>query len=77
MASKTGHLYKCRKVIADANDGNTGLVTASIDIDKSTFCVSISAADSLDVTSGYIKFGVNFADFNEAVDVNRITKRSY
>jgi hypothetical protein len=77
IASKTGHLYKCKKVIADTNDGNAGLVTASIDIDKSTFAVSISAADSLDVTSGYISFGVQFADFNEVAEVNRITKRSY
>jgi hypothetical protein len=74
--SKTGHLYKCTKVAADAN-GSPGLVTASIDIDKSTFTVSVGAADSLDVTSNYIKFGVSFADLNEVVDVNRVTKRSY
>lgn len=71
-ASATGHLYKCNKI--DAGNGN---VTASIDIDNAAFAVSVSAADSLDVTSDYIAFGVNFADFNEAADVNRVTKRSY
>jgi hypothetical protein len=76
-ASKTGHLYKCSKVAADANYGSAGIVTASIDIDKSIFTVSLKAADSLDVTSDYIKFGVNFGDFNETADVNRVTKRSY
>ncbi|MGD0571384.1 MAG: cellulase family glycosylhydrolase [Sedimentisphaerales bacterium] len=76
-ASKTGHLYQCSKVIADTSNGNAGLVTASIDIDNATFAVSVSAANSLDVTSNYIAFGVNFADFNEAVNVNRVTKRSY
>jgi hypothetical protein len=77
VASKTGHLYKCSKVVADTNNGGAGLVTASIDIDQSTFTVSVSKADLLDVMSNYIKFGVSFADFNEVVDVNRVTKRSY
>jgi hypothetical protein len=72
-----GHLYKCSKVVADTSNGNAGVVTASIDIDNATFSVSVSAAGSLDVTSDYIAFGVNFADFNEIVDVNRVTKRSY
>jgi hypothetical protein len=76
-ASKTGHLYKCSKVVADTSNGNAGVVTASIDIDNTTFAVSISAADSLDVTSDYIAFGVNFGDFNEVVNVDRVTKRSY
>ncbi|MGD0596362.1 MAG: cellulase family glycosylhydrolase [Sedimentisphaerales bacterium] len=76
-ASRTGHLYKCSKVVADTSNGNAGLVTASIDIDNATFAVSVSAADSLDVTSDYIAFGVNFGDFNEVDDVNRVTKRSY
>ena len=75
--SKTGHLYKCSKVVADTSNGNAGLVTASIDIDNATFAVSVSAANSLDVTSDYIAFGVNFGDFNEVVNVNRVTKRSY
>ena len=75
--SKTGHLYKCCKVIADTNDGNAGTVTASIDIDKAVFTVSVTNADSLDVTSDYIDFGVQFGDFNEIQDVNRVTKRSY
>ncbi len=75
--SKTGHLYKCSKVVADTNNGDAGLVTESIDIDKAIFTVSVKSADSLDVTSDYITFGVNFGDFNETADVNRITKRSY
>jgi len=76
-ASGTGHLYKCSKVVADTSNGSAGFVTASIDIDNATFSVSISAADSLDVTSDYTAFGVNFADFNEVANVNRVTKRSY
>jgi hypothetical protein len=76
-ASKTGHLYKCSKVVADTSNGSAGLVTASIDIDNAVFTVLVSAADSLDVTSDYIAFGVNFGDFNEIDDVNRVTKRSY
>ena len=76
-ASKTGHLYKCSKVVAGTSNGNAGVVTASIDIDNATFAVSVSAADSLDVTLDYIAFGVKFADFNETAYVNRVTKRSY
>jgi hypothetical protein len=76
-ASKTGHLYKCSKVVADTSNGSAGLVTASIDIDNATFALSVSAADSLDVTSDYTAFGINFGDFNEIDDVSRVTKRSY
>ena len=72
-----GYLYKCSKVVADTSNGDAGVVTASIDIDKATFAVSISGADSLDVTSDPIRFGVNFGDFNEVAYVDRATKRSY
>jgi len=68
-----GHLYKCSKVVADTSNGNAGVVTASIDIDNATFSVSVSAADSLDVTSNHIPFRVNFADFNEVA----VTERSH
>jgi len=65
-ASKKGHLYNCSKinpVIAPVEDVNT-LVTASIDLDKCTFTVSIIKSD-LKVTSGDGKFGLSFAAFNE------------
>jgi arabinogalactan endo-1,4-beta-galactosidase len=75
-AAKTGHLYKCSKVVADAN-GNTGLVTAQVDTDKATFTVSINGANAIDAASASIPFGISFADFNEAVDVNRVTGRSW
>jgi hypothetical protein len=74
-ASKTGHLFKCSKVVADAN-GDTGLVTAQVDIDKATFTVSVNGANAID-TSGSIPFGISFADFNETVYVNSVTGRSW
>jgi endoglucanase len=75
-ASKTGHLYKCSKVVADINDGNTGFVTAQVDTDKATFTVSINGANAIN-TSGSIPFGISFADFNETVPVNSVTGRSW
>jgi hypothetical protein len=60
---KTGHAYKCSKVV-DPN----GIVTATIDLDKCTFAISISKAN-LVVTSGDVVFGIRFADFNEPADV--------
>jgi hypothetical protein len=74
--SKPG-LYRCSKVAADTSNGSAGSVTASIDILNAIFAVSISGADSLDVTSDPIPFRVNFGDFNEVANVNRVTKRSY
>jgi len=65
-ASKKGHLYKCSKVnpvITPIADANT-LVTASIDLDKCTFTISITKAD-LDTVSGDAKFGISFDAFNE------------
>ncbi len=60
FVAKTGHSYKCSKVPVDSN----GLVTATIDLDKCTFAISISKAD-LVVTSGDVVFDLRFADFNE------------
>ena len=71
-----GHLYKCSKVVADAN-GDPGLVTAQVDIDKATFTVSVSGASAIDAASASIPFGISFADFNEIVVVNRDTGRSW
>jgi hypothetical protein len=75
-ASKTGHLYKCAKDVNDAN-GAPEVVTAQVDIDKATFTLSVSKANAINSTSNPIRFGISFADFNEAVDVNRVTGRSW
>ena len=75
-ASKTGHLFKCSKVAADAN-GNTGIVTALVDTDKATFTLSVNGANAIDASSASIPFGISFADFNETIDVNRVTGRSW
>ena len=78
-ASKTGHLYKCAKDVNDAN-GSPGVVTAQVDIDKATFTLSVNKANAIDANDANtapIRFGVSFADFNEAVDVNRVTGRSW
>jgi|GEM_PF-512008 len=74
--NKTGHLFKCSKVVADTN-GDTGLVTAQVDTDKATFTVSVSGASAIDTASASIPFGISFADFNEIVVVNRVTGRSW
>jgi hypothetical protein len=74
-ASKTGHLYKCSKVVADAN-GEPGVVTAQVDTDKATFTLSVNGANAI-ATSGSIPFGISFADFNETVPVNSVTGRSW
>jgi hypothetical protein len=75
-ASKTGHLFKCSKVVADAN-GEPGIVTAQVDTDKATFTVSVNGANAIDATLGSIPFGISFADFNETVPVNSVTGRSW
>jgi hypothetical protein len=68
-AAKSGHSYKCSKIVADANVGDAGKVTAAIDLDKCTYTVSVSGANLVDV-NGVVPFGLRFADFNEAKDVN-------
>jgi hypothetical protein len=68
-ASKKGHLYKCSKihpVITPVTDVNT-LITASIDLDKCIFTVSITKAN-LDAVSGDLKLGLSFAAFDETDD---------
>jgi len=74
--NKTGYLFRCSKVVADAN-GDTGLVTAQVDIDKATFTLSVSGASAIDAASASIPFGISFADFNEIIVVNRVTGRSW
>ena len=58
-----------------------GFVTAQVDIDKATFTLSVNKANAIyankDANSAPIRFGISFADFNEAVDVNRVTGRSW
>jgi hypothetical protein len=81
VAAKTGHSYKCSKVLMDTNDCNAGLVTAQINLDKCAFKVSVKHADGLDIglNNGIVAFGINFGndDFNQAVNVYVITGRSY
>ena len=76
VAAKTGHIYKCSKVTADAN-GDSGTVTAQIDLDKATFTVSVAGANGLDASSSSVSFGISFADFNETADVTLATGRSW
>jgi len=71
-----GHVFKCSKVAADAN-GKTGVVTAQVDTDKATFTLSVKGASAIDTASASIPFGIRFADFNEIVDVDRVTGRSW
>ena len=75
-AAKTGHLYKCSKVVADAS-GNDGIVTAQLDLDKATFTLSVTGADDIDASSTSVSFGISFADFNETADVTLSTGRSW
>jgi len=72
--NKTGRMFKCSKA---ASNGSTGLVTAQVDIDKATFKLSVSGASAIDTASASIPFGIRFADFNEVVDVDRVTGRSW
>ncbi|MBN2019610.1 MAG: hypothetical protein JW749_05235 [Sedimentisphaerales bacterium] len=68
FTAKTGHRYKCSKIISDADDG---LITASFDLNKCTFSLSVKEADSLDVSiDDEIPFRISVADFNETADVN-------
>jgi hypothetical protein len=74
------HLYKCSKS-RSAEDSNN-LVTATIDLDQCTYSISVKDVNLADVdTSGIVSFGINFAtpngNFNEVVDVNIATGRSY
>jgi hypothetical protein len=69
-ASKKGHTYKCSKIEADANDGNEGFVTATIDLDKCTFTVTVKSATGLYAEAlGETVFGISFdteeGTFNE------------
>jgi hypothetical protein len=57
FTAKTGRAYKCNKVPIDSN----GLMTATIDLDKCAYTVSVTKAN-LDAAS---EFGLRFADFNE------------
>ena len=72
FTAKTGHSYKCSKINVDPNassDVNDGIITATIDLDKCTFAVSIAKAN-INAVSGDVVFGLRFADFNETDDVS-------
>jgi hypothetical protein len=68
-AARTGHSYRCSRIVADANVGDAGKVTAAINLDKSTYSLSVRDVNLVD-TTGIVSFGLRFADFNEANDVN-------
>jgi hypothetical protein len=68
-AYKPGRTFKCSKAVADANAGDAGRVTASIDLDKCKYAIAVKDVNLAD-TNGVVNFSVNFADFDEAVDVN-------
>jgi hypothetical protein len=60
-ASRKGHTYKCRYIRADATDANVGIVTATFDLDKCTFTVSIKGASGLFAgAAGTAVFGITF-----------------
>jgi hypothetical protein len=61
FAAKTGRSYKCSKVPVDSN----GLMTATIDLDKCAYTVSLTKAN-LDPA---LEFGLRFADFNEIAEL--------
>ena len=72
--AKTGHIYKCSKVVSG---GDTGTITAQIDLDKAAFTLSVAGASGLDASSSTVTFGINFADFDETADVTLATGRSW
>jgi endoglucanase len=66
-AARKGHSYKCSKINVNPSaspDVNDGIVTATIDLDKCTFAVSIAKAN-INAVSGDVVFGLRFTDFNE------------
>ncbi len=78
------HLYTCKGVDSNLADANTDQVTAKFDFDKCIFTASIKKANNIYTGpgNGYGRLRINFAipghaDFNEAVDVNLVTRRSY
>ncbi|MGD0078539.1 MAG: hypothetical protein ABSB91_07940, partial [Sedimentisphaerales bacterium] len=82
--SKKGHVYKCTKVHpSETDDEPNALVSATIDLDKCTFTISVSKADNLFIgpAPARANFGISFAtengEFDVAKDVNVVTGRSY
>jgi hypothetical protein len=60
-ASKKGHIYTCSKVAADVNEGDEGVVAATIDLDKCTFTASVKGASGLFADmAGTAVFSVTF-----------------
>jgi hypothetical protein len=71
IAAKKGNVYKCSKINVNPSanpDVNDGIVSASIDLDKCTFTISISGAN-LKTWSGRAKFGIKFTGYDETADV--------
>jgi hypothetical protein len=78
-ASKKGHVYKCSKV-HPAEDLSSS-VAAQFDLDQCTFTVSVSKASSVFAGPADPNFSVSFdtpnGEFYQAVNVNRVTGRSW
>jgi hypothetical protein len=74
--SGTGHLFKGSVVVVYAGN-STGIITAQVDTDKATFTLSSKGVISIDNNWTSTPFGISFADFNEAVAVNRDSGRSW
>jgi hypothetical protein len=62
VLGKSSNLYTCKAAI----DG--GLMTCMMDFDKCIFSVKLSQA-ALDATSEEIEFGIQFASFDQSVDL--------
>lgn len=82
-AAKKSHSYNCSKIATkDVNDVTNGKATAKIDLDKCTFTMTITEVNNIDINNVSTPFGITFGvsgdaiDFDKAVDVNMITKRS-
>ena len=64
IADKTGYVFKCSKVTPGEGQGQAA---AKIDLYKSLFTLTMKGVD-LDTTTGDMKFGLRFGDFNETDD---------
>ncbi len=60
---KKANMYSCKAAIPG------GLMTCMADFDRCIFSVKLSQA-TLEVTSGEVEFGIQFASFDQSVDLN-------
>ncbi|MBN1766769.1 MAG: hypothetical protein JW860_16060, partial [Sedimentisphaerales bacterium] len=64
FSSQGNQKFSCKKIAAQEG----GMVSATIDFNKSTFSVSIGQT-TIDAQTGSINFGIAFADFDETIVV--------